>query len=919
MSLPVAFAQSQQVGQGSYTTMLPAGAVGPQLQSGGSAVPLVSSDFDQPIQTNDFWSSLLFPFFGDPHSSTLYAHPITAKARPNGLQIGYTATPVFAANDYIYPFSPQLTVGVEGLSTGQTVADGYGDWTVTARWDDGTRALEATLGHGLPFVFFDATGGNARITLAASPTIWADEGHMLGITVDGRHYGLFGPSGSDWTTSGTTITSSLNGQTYFSVALLPDASADTFSRFRARAYAFVTDSQVEWQYDETTARVQTTYRYTTELRESGDGQLNETLTALYRHQWRHTSDALTNLTYASPRGEMRLLEGNTFATDLRFDGVLPIFPDRGDYSESQLRRLVRQVRGETLQPTDTYNSGKAMGRFTRLVHISDQLGRDDDRDTFLDKLKARMEDWFTVGGDQQYVYNDTWDVLTGYPAAFGSDREINDHHFHASYAIMSAATIAQYDPEWAMQENWGAMVNLLISDASNWDRSDMRFPFLRNFDAYAGHAWASGHAAFGDGNNQESSSESMHYAAALVLWGEMTGQREIRDLGIYLYATEASAIEQYWFDVEDEVFPAGYNRSALGIVWGGKGAHTTWFGQDPEFIHGINILPVTSASLYLGRHPDYVASNYEAVVRARGGQPARWQDVFWQYLAFSDPDRALELYLADPSYEAFDGESRAHTMHWLYNMAAMGRVDPTVTANVPTYGVFRDANGTPTYVAFNASDAARTITFSDGFTLEVPARSLASGGKLLAPSDLSPDGDIDGIRSAELSWSGVEGAAGYDIEVANDADFSNVVTSTSTDASTTSQAIDGLEPATNYHWRVRAVNALGPGVWTTAEFTTALNTSVLHDDIPRTYRLHGNYPNPFNPSTKIRFDLPEAAAVTLDVFDAMGRRIDRLIDQTLTAGTHAATFNAAQRSSGLYLYRLHTPSFTATQRMVLLK
>jgi len=132
------------------------------------------------------------------------------------------------------------------------------------------------------------------------------------------------------------------------------------------------------------------------------------------------------------------------------------------------------------------------------------------------------------------------------------------------------------------------------------------FPFLRSFDVYAGHSWAAGHGAFGDGNNQESSSEAMNFASAAILWGEITNQPEIRDLGIYLHTTESAAIDQYWFDVDEEVFPPNYAYNALGIVWGNKGNHTTWFGLEPEFIHGINILPVHSGSFYLARNPEYV-------------------------------------------------------------------------------------------------------------------------------------------------------------------------------------------------------------------------------------------------------------------------------------------------------------------------
>ena len=63
------------------------------------------------------------------------------------------------------------------------------------------------------------------------------------------------------------------------------------------------------------------------------------------------------------------------------------------------------------------------------------------------------------------------------------------------------------------------MINLLIKNASNWDKKEKDFPYLRNFDIYAGHSWANGHAAWFLGNNQESSSESINYAAS-TFYGE---------------------------------------------------------------------------------------------------------------------------------------------------------------------------------------------------------------------------------------------------------------------------------------------------------------------------------------------------------------------------------------------------------------
>ena len=74
----------------------------------------------------------------------------------------------------------------------------------------------------------------------------------------------------------------------------------------------------------------------------------------------------------------------------------------------------------------------------------------------------------------------------------------------------------------------------------------------------------------------------------------------MRDLGIYLYTTEMAAIEEYWFDVHDEISRRNITPSVVTMVWGGKGANGTWFSAEPEAVHGINWLPVHAGSLYLG-------------------------------------------------------------------------------------------------------------------------------------------------------------------------------------------------------------------------------------------------------------------------------------------------------------------------------
>ena len=111
-------------------------------------------------------------------------------------------------------------------------------------------------------------------------------------------------------------------------------------------------------------------------------------------------------------------------------------------------------------------------------------------------MKKTLENWLTASSgetDHLFYYDQNWGTLIGYDASYGSDQELNDHHFHYGYFIAAAATVAKFDPNWAKSSQYGGMIDLLIRDANNYDRDDNRFPYLRDFDIYAGHDWASGH------------------------------------------------------------------------------------------------------------------------------------------------------------------------------------------------------------------------------------------------------------------------------------------------------------------------------------------------------------------------------------------------------------------------------------------
>lgn len=89
--------------------------------------------------------------------------------------------------------------------------------------------------------------------------------------------------------------------------------------------------------------------------------------------------------------------------------------------------------------------------------------------------------------------------------------------------------------------------------------------------------------------------------------------------------------------------------------------------------------------------------------------------------------------------------------------------------------------------------------------------------------------------------------------------------------------------------------------------------------VPVNFALYQNYPNPFNPSTKIKVDLPVNLNVNITIFDVLGREVKVFVNSAFTAGTYEFEFNAGNLASGIYFYRLKTPSFTEFKKMVLVR
>jgi hypothetical protein len=101
---------------------------------------------------------------------------------------------------------------------------------------------------------------------------------------------------------------------------------------------------------------------------------------------------------------------------------------------------------------------------------------------------------------------------------------------------------------------------------------------------------------------------------------------------------------------------------------------------------------------------------------------------------------------------------------------------------------------------------------------------------------------------------------------------------------------------------------------------STVNEITLHgSEIIKEYALEQNFPNPFNPTTTIHYQIPNAGHVTLKVYDMLGREVATLVNQEQEQGQYSATFDASRLASGVYISKLTAGDYTKTMKMVLMK
>ena len=315
-----------------------------------------------------------------------------------------------------------------------------------------------------------------------------------------------------------------------------------------------------------------------------------------------------------------------------------------------------------------------------------------------------------------------------------------DHYFTYGYYTLASGVLVAYRPEFA--DKFGDMIELLIRDYMNWQRDDELFPYMRNFDMFAGHGWAGGYADNNGGNNQESAGEALNSWVGAYLYATAVGNEDIRTAAIYGFTTELNAVKHYWFDYFGD-FPESYQYGVAGQVYGGSNFYGTFFNGEPLFAYGIHLIPgeeyLTSYALNEAERKDLerLIDNMRHEQGIWELEDAHkkiyaWQHIFIPIIAIYDADEAIEWYEQTLKEQGNVGNtSEQFNVYWLiHGMKSTGVRTTDIWAENGATATVYEKKGVYKAVCWNPTSEPLRITFrnKDGVvgSALVPACSLVT-------------------------------------------------------------------------------------------------------------------------------------------------------------------------------------------------
>ncbi|KAF2661699.1 glycoside hydrolase family 81 protein [Lophiostoma macrostomum CBS 122681] len=309
-----------------------------------------------------------------------------------------------------------------------------------------------------------------------------------------------------------------------------------------------------------------------------------------------------------------------------------------------------------------YYSGKGLAKFAGVIYTLQSLSSNTELAAAgLVKLKDAFNVFVNNTQPLPLVYDSVWKgVVSSGTYQLGNtgldfgNTLYNDHHFHYGYFLYTAAVIGYLDPSWLTQGTNKLWVNTLVRDFANPSTTDPYFPFQRSFDWYNGHSWAKGLFDSGDGKDQESSSEDTFSSYALKMWGRVSGDANMEARGNLQLAVLKRTLRNYFLLSKDNtVQPQRFvdKHRVSGILFENKIDHSTYFGNEAQYVEGIHMIPLNPSTPYT-RPASFVQEEWDQYFS--GGRADNvtggWKGILYANLASIDPATSYAFF-SQPGFD----------------------------------------------------------------------------------------------------------------------------------------------------------------------------------------------------------------------------------------------------------------------------
>ncbi len=627
------------------------------------------------------------------------------------------------------------------------------DWSdlgFTLRSEDAGKYMDATIIHGVPFVYVElkdlypilVPGNTASVYNASGQKITEFPASVSVFTIeyDDKVYGIHAPEGSrvHQSKGGDFQLETPAGKRYVVVSALPDrtflATYDQYARNKPG------DIRFEYEYKVSEGKIVTTFDMDAKNLDTGAfGQ--QVLMCFLPHHYRTTAknfNFITGADYQMFRGLLHTGVAQTFTLAYNFGGMPPYLPEPLDMSQERKEMLSSLLTYSSTHFGRNGNSyAKGLGEQTTMMLMAKSLDHSG-FDLFRNGLKTEFADWLTYDASEQskksyyFARYPNYGALIGFPPGYGS-QGFNDLHFHNGYFIAGAARLMMVDKEF--KKDYAGIVKLVAKTYANWEHykgvdnntADYQ-PFLRTFDPYLGHSFAGG-TGDGGGNNQESTSEAINSWFGIYMLGVELNDKSIIDCGAMGYLLENISAGEYWLNMYKENFPSTYAHDYVGILRTDNLAWATYFAGDPAWVLGIQACPVDFYYRDFFVNPERMKEINTAMFHDRttfiyDGNPMHTNDdpydnikTMGPYLGgyhlnimnFIDPVNAAQWVddfcrLPDSEGKNWREHLNTTTNYYMSNaMITYGNPAPGYHTSIPSGAVYVNDKGELTYLLYNPS------------------------------------------------------------------------------------------------------------------------------------------------------------------------------------------------------------------------